>query len=69
MRIAERTDGIESLLIRHDKQDVGRGHDVILILQPREKNLGNFGSIALTDTNQRCFAPLNMTALYEMEAM
>ena len=41
MRVAERSDRIESLLVGHDEQYVGPGHNVILIPQSREKNLGS----------------------------
>jgi len=38
VRIAERSDRIEPLLVRHDKQYVGPGHNVIL---SKAKNLGS----------------------------
>jgi hypothetical protein len=41
VRVTERSDRIEPLLVRHDEQYVGSGHNVILIPQSREKNLGS----------------------------
>jgi hypothetical protein len=41
VRVTERSDRVEPLLVRHDKQYVGPGHNVILIPQSREKNLGS----------------------------
>jgi hypothetical protein len=41
MRVAKRSDGVEPLLVGHDKQDVRPSHNVILIPQSREKNLGS----------------------------
>ena len=41
MRVSERSDRVKPLLIGHDEQYVGPGHNVILIPQSREKNLGS----------------------------
>jgi hypothetical protein len=41
MRVAERSDRIEPLLVGHDKQDVRPSHNVMLIPQLRGKNLGS----------------------------
>jgi len=38
MRVPERSDRIEPLLVRHDEQYVGPGHNVIL---SKAKNLGS----------------------------
>jgi hypothetical protein len=60
VRVPERGDRIEPLLVGHDEQDVGPSHNVIL---SKAKNLGSILDPCPKRNDQRCFAPLNMTAV------
>jgi hypothetical protein len=52
VRVPERSDGIEPLLVGHDEQNVRLGHNVILIPLSREKNLGLIWIIARIETTR-----------------